>query len=364
MGTPAFMEFVESVQSEGVELEHVPMGGGARREDSLVVEVETGNPDKNVEALDIALPRLARRYQREYKNLDALDALTLRVERLPLKPFTPEQTREIVFKTMLDGEAHHTVALIGAGIGDGRSVIAFFARQLLNKLRLVGGYEVLYGQVKAFVRERLFDGVPVDMDDPVVLRNLSESAAAKRVFDTFKAAINALTRTTARRASKTSFACATCGPSAPSTAKGCRRNVHSSTASSANRTRAASSCASRRFWTAPRAWPHSPRTISRRASSSTMSRPTATCRLHAQLHRQGRRRQHHHHRRDQGPRRARPAAQDARLAQWCDDATAASRAQGGPEYRFVYVDQEGFDRYPPGSLADLATMFREFQSET
>ena len=52
MGPPAFMKFVESIRSEGVELEHVPMSGGARREDSLVVEVETGNPDKNLEALD------------------------------------------------------------------------------------------------------------------------------------------------------------------------------------------------------------------------------------------------------------------------------------------------------------------------
>ena len=85
------------------------------------------------------------------------------------------------------------VTLDGAGVGDGRSVIASFARQLLKELRLVGGYDVLYGQVKTFVREQLFDGVPVDIDDPVVLRNLSESAAAKRVFDIFKAAINALT---------------------------------------------------------------------------------------------------------------------------------------------------------------------------
>ena len=116
MGTPAFMEFVESIQSEGVELEHVPMGGGAQRENSLVVEVETANPDKNLDALDIALPRLSRRFQREYKNLDALDASALQAERLPLKPFTPEQTREIVFKTMLDGESHHTVALDGASV--------------------------------------------------------------------------------------------------------------------------------------------------------------------------------------------------------------------------------------------------------
>ena len=49
MGTPAFMEFVESIQSEGVTFEHVPMGGGADRQDSLIVEVDTENTDKNLD---------------------------------------------------------------------------------------------------------------------------------------------------------------------------------------------------------------------------------------------------------------------------------------------------------------------------
>lgn len=53
MGTPAFMDFVESIQSEGVTFERVPMGPGAGRKDSLVVEVDTENTDKNIEDLDI-----------------------------------------------------------------------------------------------------------------------------------------------------------------------------------------------------------------------------------------------------------------------------------------------------------------------
>src|SRR3989338_2126899 len=104
MGTPAFMEFVESIQTEGVSFEHVPMGSGAARKDSLIVEIETATPDKDVDALDIALPRLTRRFNRDFKELDSLDPATLGNKRLPLKTFTPEETREIVFKTMLDGE--------------------------------------------------------------------------------------------------------------------------------------------------------------------------------------------------------------------------------------------------------------------
>ena len=75
MGTPAFMDFVESIQSEGVTFEHVPMGGseGRERQDSLVVEVDSEAKDKDIDALDIALPRLTRRFNREFKDLGELD---------------------------------------------------------------------------------------------------------------------------------------------------------------------------------------------------------------------------------------------------------------------------------------------------
>ena len=193
MGTPAFMEFVESIQAEGVSFERVPMGSGASRQDSLIVEVDTENPDKNLDDLDIALPKLTRRFHRDFKDLDALAPATLGNKPLPLKPFTPEETREIVFKTMLDSEIDHTIQLDGSGPADYRSVVAFFARQLMKDLRLVGGYDLLYGKVKTFMREHLFAESPVNLEDPVVLRNLSEQEVAKTLCDAFKTAINALT---------------------------------------------------------------------------------------------------------------------------------------------------------------------------
>jgi type III restriction enzyme len=193
MGTPAFMDFVESIQSEGVSFERVPMGKGTERHESLIVEVDAEDETKDVEALDIPLPRLTRRYLREFKNLAALDPASFGNRTLPLKPFTSEETREIVFKTMLDAELHHTIALDGTGVADYRSVIAFFARQLLKDLRLVGGYEMLYPKVRDFMRDRLFAPSPVDLEDPVVMRNLSEPDAGKILYDAFKATINALT---------------------------------------------------------------------------------------------------------------------------------------------------------------------------
>ena len=50
-----------------------------------------------------------------------------------------------------------------------------------------------------------------------------------------------------------------------------------------------------------------------------------------------------------------------RLRQWCADATSASQAEGGPIYRFVYVDQQGYERNPPKTFAALATSFRDYQ---
>jgi type III restriction enzyme len=94
---------------------------------------------------------------------------------------------------MLDSAIHHTVHLDGSGPADYRSVVAFFARQLLKDLRLVGGYDVLYPKVRDFMRDHLFDASPVDLEDPVVIRNLSEPNAGKILYDSFKAAMNALT---------------------------------------------------------------------------------------------------------------------------------------------------------------------------
>ena len=113
-------------------------------------------------------------------------------QRVMYQQFTEEQQREIVFKDITTGEVTHTTTLDTAGVADYRSVIGFFAKTMMKDLRLVGGYDVLYGKVKAFVRDDLFDRA-VDLEHPNTLRNLSELAATKTLLESFKKAINALT---------------------------------------------------------------------------------------------------------------------------------------------------------------------------
>ena len=364
IGTPAFIEFVESIRSEGVEFERKSMGSGSAGVESLVVEVDAGNPGKDIERLDIAIPRLSRRFDREYRDLAGLDLPDAPGTRLPLKAFTPEETREIVFKTMLDGAVHHTVELDTDGIADWRSVIAFFTRQLLRELRLVGGYDLLYPQVRDFVRERLFAGGPVDLGDPGVLRNLSEPAAGKIVFDAFKSAINDLTvrdRGSSRiedrirlrdmrpfRTANREYLPATKSifdkivpeavgggfelefakflekaPDVTAFAKnylavGFKIDYVKSDGDLSN---------------------YVPDFLVRTEGGDVFVVETKG-RAEIDL-----------------PQKMR------RLRQWCEDATGASKPEGGPMYRFVYVDQEGFEKHRPRDFAALVASFQEYQAK-
>lgn len=192
VGTNAFMDFVESIQAEGVVLERKPMGEGTQPKTPLVVEIDQDNVKKDIEALDIEIPVLTPRVYREYKNLSDLDVGVLGHQRVPYLQFSEEEQREIVFKDITTGEVTHTTLLDTAGIADYRSVIGYFTQSIMKDLRLVSGYDALYGKVKAFVQDELFDR-PVELEDPNTLRNLSELAATRTLLETFKKAINALT---------------------------------------------------------------------------------------------------------------------------------------------------------------------------
>ena len=192
VGTNAFMEFVESIQAEGVVLERKPMGESTQAITPLVVEVDKENEQKDIRALDIEIPVLTPRVYREYKNLGDLDVSALGHQRVLYLQFSEEEQREIVFKDITTGEVTHTTILDTAGVADYRSVIGYFARTIMKDLRLVSGYDVLYGKVKEFVQTELFER-PVELESPNTLRNLSELTATKTMIETFKKAINALT---------------------------------------------------------------------------------------------------------------------------------------------------------------------------
>ncbi|MCL0030352.1 hypothetical protein M1M93_01475 [Thermodesulfovibrionales bacterium] len=192
IGTNAFMDFVESIQAEGVVLERKAMGEGTAPKTPLVVEIDRENDNKDIDALNIEIPVLTPRIYREYKNLNALDVGSLGHQRMPYLKFSEAEQREIVFRDMATGAVSHTTTLDMAGVADYRSVIGYFAQTIMKDMRLVSGYDVLYGKVKAFVRDELFDR-PVELESPNTLRNLSAMTTTKMLLESFKKAINDLT---------------------------------------------------------------------------------------------------------------------------------------------------------------------------
>ena len=192
VGTDAFMEFVERITAEGVVLDRKPMDAGSKGAAPLIVELDEDKDEEQLAALDFELPVLTPRVYREYKSLAELDVKAIEFQSAIYREFSEEEQREIVFRDVAKGEITHTTILDTAGVADYRSVIGYFAQTMMRDLRLVSGYDVLYGKVKQFVRDELFGRV-VELEDANTLRNLSEIEASRAILEGFKKAINNLT---------------------------------------------------------------------------------------------------------------------------------------------------------------------------
>ena len=121
IGTLGFMEFVESIKSEGVVLEYKPMSTDSGPIAPKVVEIDQDNKKKDLDKLDIEIPILTPRFKKEYKRLEELDLDKLDFDPIEYKSYTDEQLREIVFEDITDGEEHHRTVLTNDGPSDWRS---------------------------------------------------------------------------------------------------------------------------------------------------------------------------------------------------------------------------------------------------
>tara|TARA_B100000686_G_scaffold179085_1_gene186028 strand:+ start:9 stop:1109 length:1101 start_codon:yes stop_codon:yes gene_type:complete len=188
VGTPAFMEFVESIKSEGVILEKRSMGKGSDPSGPTIIEIDK---EKDLEKLDIEIPVLSPSIIREYKNLEELNVQEFEFIPVELKEFSPEEQKNILLRDILDDEVRREVRIDSLHI-NATSIITFFTKSIMTELRLYGGQDILYGKLKQFLRDKLF-GQTVNLDDSNVARNLSETNVRHVIRETFKKHINALT---------------------------------------------------------------------------------------------------------------------------------------------------------------------------
>ena len=192
VGTEAFMDFVESIQSEGVEIERREMGEGTKPKTPIIVEIDNENMKKDLDQLDIKIPVLTPRIFREYKSLSKISLATFKHKKIEYKQYSEEEKREIVFRDITTNEVTHTTQLDSLDSVNYQSVVGYFAQIIMRELRLVSGYDVLYGLVKDFISGHLFTS-SISLEDLNTLRNLSEVGACHTIIETFKRAINDLT---------------------------------------------------------------------------------------------------------------------------------------------------------------------------
>ncbi|MEX1020951.1 MAG: DEAD/DEAH box helicase family protein [Litorilinea sp.] len=355
VGTDAFMEFVESIQQEGVVLERKPMGEGTKPKAPIVIEVDRENADKDLDALDIELPVLSPRIYREYKNLDDLDVRALGQPRVAYLQFSAEEQREIVFKDITTGQIAHSTVLDRAGAADYRSVIGYFAQTILRDLRLFSGYDVLYGKVKAFAQNELFNQ-PVALEDPNTLRNLAEPAATKTVIETFKRAINELTvrdkgdaeiRDTIKLRQTRPFVVKDQAYLVP------KKSVFSRVVGDSHFelifARFLDDCGDVTAWAKNFLAVHFKLDYVNADGNISNYYPDFLVKL------RGKRVAIVE---TKGQEDLDVPEKMARLRQWCED---VNRVQSEVEYDFVYVDQESYERYRPTSFQQLADGFLEYK---
>jgi type III restriction enzyme len=106
VGTPAFIEFVESIKTEGVEFSYRAMGEASRSRNPIVVEIDKDNDKKDLDKLDIPMPVLSPRIYRDYKNLEDIRVDAMNIKPITLKQYSESELEEIIF-TDIDGDFSH-----------------------------------------------------------------------------------------------------------------------------------------------------------------------------------------------------------------------------------------------------------------
>ncbi len=194
IGTQNFMNFVESINSEGVTLEKRPMGENIKRKEPFVIEIEKENKKKNLDELDIEIPLLSRRNERNYKNLSELNIDNFKFKKIEINNYSEKELKQIIFKNITTDEIDHVTEFDTEYDPDDMSVIQYFTKKIMGDLRLgLGmGYEVLFEKIKEFIEKKLFVN-NVSVKDKIILRNLSEIEAIRTITETFKKEINDLT---------------------------------------------------------------------------------------------------------------------------------------------------------------------------
>ena len=186
VGTPAFLEFVEGIKAEGVELSYIPMGQNSNLLGPMII-----SPDKSKTAHDIKLPQLNPRYVKTLLDFSDIDVDSMKRLGLSIKRFSEAEQREIIFRD-IDVEEVRWATDLGQEIKPlPQALIAYFVKSIMKQFRIVGGHEILFEKLKFYIIKYLFNET-VDLNDTNIIRNLSDDLVRTPLIELFIKTISQL----------------------------------------------------------------------------------------------------------------------------------------------------------------------------
>ena len=192
IGTDNFIEYVQKISEEGVELEEMPVGGNNPESGPVVISVDYENALKDINLLDIDIPEIPRRFGRDFLSLQSLNPYEFNFVPKKVKNYSDSDSqKEIIFRETIDNEEVKKVVFDNSEYITSNSVLRFFTEIISKEVGFsrLGINHFIYAQLKIFVKKLLF-GREVDINDRNIIRNLSEPDITNYIIIIFKKEIN------------------------------------------------------------------------------------------------------------------------------------------------------------------------------
>ena len=196
VGTGAFLDFVEKLRQEDVELRERPMNLDNPLPEQVVVMVDFENrTPEDLIAHDIRIPVLPDSVRRERIDLNDLDPSAAGADRIALRSYGPEEM-DFAFEDLATRDPHHTIKVEARRFDDHRHLLRYLVDFFMKKVQLdkVGGHSIVFEKMRFYIENSLFEGGPVSLEDGRVFRNLAEPDVLWGIYTTFRSAYERTSR--------------------------------------------------------------------------------------------------------------------------------------------------------------------------
>lgn len=187
IGNKAFMEFVEDLEKlEDLKFETFQIG-----KDKL--KIITVQPMEDKKEFDIGVPDITPLLGRKKslaEEIEAIDVMSFRINKLPLKGKELEETKTFIYegRDILTDEKLLEREYTIPPAQTAEEVIGYYARRIAQNIKLPSQFAILAPKIRDFFQRKAF-GKEVDMTDMNVVKAISSNIASYVVIKEFEKAL-------------------------------------------------------------------------------------------------------------------------------------------------------------------------------